>query len=167
MKHLYAIYFPHYFFTFYLSIDNTSPVSLPPSGVSWIRHRDTHLLTVGRFTYTSDARFSARHSQGSEDWLLMVYYLQERDNGMYVCQISTTPPMSHFVHLSVVAVSTSFDRAAFNLSHLYRRHFERSLSPPRYITITTISVFTSATPSHSFTLSSLSTPPHHLDVSLT
>ncbi|XP_045107945.1 zwei Ig domain protein zig-8-like isoform X2 [Portunus trituberculatus] len=74
--------------------------------VSWIRHRDTHLLTVGRFTYTSDARFSARHSQGSEDWLLMVYYLQERDNGMYVCQISTTPPMSHFVHLSVVEPET-------------------------------------------------------------
>ncbi|XP_050730337.1 lachesin-like [Eriocheir sinensis] len=74
--------------------------------VSWVRHRDIHLLTVGRFTYTSDARFSARHTQGSEDWLLMIYYLQERDAGMYECQISTTPPMSHFVHLSVVEPET-------------------------------------------------------------
>ncbi|KAG7154101.1 Transmembrane and immunoglobulin domain-containing protein 1-like [Homarus americanus] len=70
--------------------------------VSWVRHRDIHLLTVGAFTYTSDERFSARHAEGSEDWLLMVHYLQERDAGLYECQISTTPPQSHYVHLSVV-----------------------------------------------------------------
>ncbi|XP_042224078.1 uncharacterized protein LOC121867968 [Homarus americanus] len=74
--------------------------------VSWVRHRDIHLLTVGRFTYTSDQRFSARHSAGSEDWLLMVHYLQERDAGPYECQISTTPPMSHLIHLAVVEPET-------------------------------------------------------------
>ncbi|XP_042231991.1 zwei Ig domain protein zig-8-like isoform X2 [Homarus americanus] len=74
--------------------------------VSWIRHRDIHLLTVGRFTYTSDERFSARHTAGSEDWLLMIHYLQERDAGMYECQISTTPPQSHHIHLSVVETET-------------------------------------------------------------
>ncbi|XP_066948027.1 lachesin-like [Macrobrachium rosenbergii] len=70
--------------------------------VSWIRHRDIHLLTVGRFTYTSDQRFSASHAPGSEDWLLKIHYLQERDAGNYECQISTTPPISHLVHLDVV-----------------------------------------------------------------
>nr|XP_045594573.1 zwei Ig domain protein zig-8-like [Procambarus clarkii] len=74
--------------------------------VSWVRHRDIHLLTVGRFTYTSDERFSARHTAGSEDWLLMVHYLQERDAGPYECQISTTPPMSHLIHLAVVEPET-------------------------------------------------------------
>ncbi|XP_042208315.1 zwei Ig domain protein zig-8-like [Homarus americanus] len=74
--------------------------------VSWVRHRDIHLLTVGAFTYTSDERFSARHAEGSEDWLLMVHYLQERDAGLYECQISTTPPQSHYVHLSVVEPET-------------------------------------------------------------
>ncbi|XP_053649935.2 neurotrimin-like [Cherax quadricarinatus] len=74
--------------------------------VSWIRHRDIHLLTVGRFTYTSDERFSARHSASSDDWLLMIHYLQDRDAGMYECQISTTPPQSHLIHLSVVEPET-------------------------------------------------------------
>ncbi|XP_066948300.1 lachesin-like [Macrobrachium rosenbergii] len=74
--------------------------------VSWIRHRDIHLLTVGRFTYTSDQRFSASHAPGSEDWLLKIHYLQERDAGKYECQISTTPPVSHLVHLSVVEPET-------------------------------------------------------------
>ncbi|XP_045615930.1 limbic system-associated membrane protein [Procambarus clarkii] len=80
--------------------------------VSWIRHRDIHLLTVGGFTYTSDARFSARHVEGSEDWLLLVHYLQERDAGQYACQISTTPPHSHFVHLTVVEPETVIEGPA-------------------------------------------------------
>ncbi|XP_071513125.1 neurotrimin-like [Panulirus ornatus] len=74
--------------------------------VSWVRQRDTHLLTVGRFTYTTDERFAARHTEGSEDWLLMIHYLQERDAGLYQCQISTTPPRGHLLHLSVVEAET-------------------------------------------------------------
>ncbi|XP_069187487.1 neuronal growth regulator 1-like [Procambarus clarkii] len=74
--------------------------------VSWVRHRDIHLLTVGRFTYTSDGRFAARHAPGSEDWLLLIHYLQKRDAGMYGCQVSTTPPRSHSIHLSVVEPET-------------------------------------------------------------
>lgn len=61
-----------------------------------------HLLAVGGFTYTSDDRFTARHAAASQDWLLMIHYLQERDAGFYECQISTTPPKSHLIHLSVV-----------------------------------------------------------------
>lgn len=57
---------------------------------------------MGGFTYTSDERFTARHSAASQDWLLMIHYLQERDAGLYECQISTTPPKSHLIHLSVV-----------------------------------------------------------------
>ncbi|KAJ9576923.1 hypothetical protein L9F63_006541, partial [Diploptera punctata] len=70
--------------------------------VSWVRHRDIHLLTVGRYTYTSDQRFRAIHHPHSEDWTLQIKYPQHRDTGVYECQISTTPHMSHFIHLNVV-----------------------------------------------------------------
>ncbi|XP_069157550.1 zwei Ig domain protein zig-8 isoform X2 [Procambarus clarkii] len=75
--------------------------------VSWIRHRDIHLLTVGRYTYTSDQRFRALHEDDSDDWVLKINYVQTRDSGMYECQISTTPPMSHFIRLNVVKPYTS------------------------------------------------------------
>ncbi|PSN47246.1 hypothetical protein C0J52_24964 [Blattella germanica] len=73
--------------------------------VSWVRHRDIHLLTVGRYTYTSDQRFRAIHHPHSEDWTLQIKYPQHRDSGIYECQISTTPHMSHFIHLNVVGES--------------------------------------------------------------
>ncbi len=71
--------------------------------MSWVRHRDIHLLTVGRYTYTSDQRFRAINDpQAAENWTLMVKYPQLRDSGVYECQISTTPHISHFIHLRVV-----------------------------------------------------------------
>ncbi|XP_028028592.1 tyrosine-protein phosphatase Lar-like isoform X1 [Bombyx mandarina] len=74
--------------------------------VSWVRHRDIHLLTVGRYTYTSDQRFRAIHLPHSEDWTLQIKYPQHRDSGIYECQISTTPHMSHYIHLNVVEPTT-------------------------------------------------------------
>ncbi|KAK4881406.1 hypothetical protein RN001_004725 [Aquatica leii] len=70
--------------------------------VSWVRHRDIHLLTVGRYTYTSDQRFEAMHSPHTEDWTLRIRYPQRKDSGIYECQISTTPPIGHPVYLTVV-----------------------------------------------------------------
>lgn len=73
--------------------------------VSWVRHRDVHLLTVGRYTYTSDQRFRAIHQPHSEDWTLQLKYPQHRDSGVYECQISSTPHISHFIHLTVIGRS--------------------------------------------------------------
>ncbi|XP_048509173.1 zwei Ig domain protein zig-8-like isoform X2 [Athalia rosae] len=70
--------------------------------VSWVRHRDIHLLTVGRYTYTSDQRFEALHSPHSEEWTLRIRYPQRKDSGIYECQISTTPPIGHPVQLTIV-----------------------------------------------------------------
>ncbi|TGZ49820.1 Neurotrimin-like protein [Temnothorax longispinosus] len=70
--------------------------------VSWVRHRDIHLLTVGRYTYTSDQRFEALHSPHTEDWTLRIRYPQRKDSGIYECQISTTPPIGHPVYLTIV-----------------------------------------------------------------
>ncbi|XP_043497205.1 zwei Ig domain protein zig-8-like isoform X2 [Polistes fuscatus] len=74
--------------------------------VSWIRHRDIHLLTIGQYTYTNDQRFRAIHKAQSEDWTLQIKYPQHRDSGIYECQVSTTPHMSHFVHLNVIEPKT-------------------------------------------------------------
>ncbi|KAF7413357.1 zwei Ig domain protein zig-8-like isoform X1 [Vespula maculifrons] len=74
--------------------------------VSWVRHRDIHLLTIGQYTYTNDQRFRAIHKAQSEDWTLQIKYPQHRDSGIYECQVSTTPHMSHFVHLNVIDRST-------------------------------------------------------------
>lgn len=40
--------------------------------VSWIRHRDLHLLTVGKETYTPDQRFQSVHNPHTDDWSLKV-----------------------------------------------------------------------------------------------
>ncbi|KAK0178153.1 hypothetical protein PV328_002130 [Microctonus aethiopoides] len=85
------------------NLGNKTQVSLQ---VSWVRHRDIHLLTIGRYTYTSDQRFRAIHNVHSDDWTLQIKFPQLRDSGIYECQISTTPHMSHFVHLSVVEPTT-------------------------------------------------------------
>lgn len=75
--------------------------------VSWVRHRDIHLLTVARYTYTSDQRFQSIHSPQTEDWTLQVRYPQRRDSGIYECQVSTTPPIGTSMYLSVVEPITT------------------------------------------------------------
>ncbi|XP_026667172.1 zwei Ig domain protein zig-8-like [Ceratina calcarata] len=75
--------------------------------VSWVRHRDIHLLTVGRYTYTSDQRFEAQHLPHTEDWTLRILSAQKKDSGIYECQISTTPPIGHPVYLTIVEPITA------------------------------------------------------------
>lgn len=71
--------------------------------VSWVRHRDVHILTVGRYTYASDQRFSIVRTRPSEDWTLQIKFTQSRDAGLYECQVSTQPHRSQFIRLNVVA----------------------------------------------------------------
>ncbi|XP_069986176.1 zwei Ig domain protein zig-8 [Penaeus vannamei] len=77
--------------------------NLGNKSVSWIRQRDIHILTVGRYTYTTDQRYEVIHSQGSKDWILKIKYAQVRDSGNYECQVSTKPVRSYTVHLHVFA----------------------------------------------------------------
>ncbi|KAG8261990.1 hypothetical protein J6590_062295 [Homalodisca vitripennis] len=70
--------------------------------VSWVRHRDIHILTVGAYTYTSDQRFMALHHRDHDEWTLQIKWAQKRDAGIYECQISTQPVRSFFVNLNVV-----------------------------------------------------------------
>ncbi len=51
--------------------------------------RDWHILSNGVLTYTSDSRFSVLHREGSYDWILQIKFVQERDAGVYECQVRT------------------------------------------------------------------------------
>ena len=43
--------------------------------VSWIRHRDIHILTTGERIFTTDQRFSAKHNT-EDEWVLVIKYVQ-------------------------------------------------------------------------------------------
>ena len=77
------------------------------SQVSWVRHRDTHLLTLGMYKYTPEDRFSAIHKSSSEDWVLEIRGTTLADEGVYECQVSTTPVRRQLIRLKV-AGETSF-----------------------------------------------------------
>ena len=72
-----------------------------PFQISWIRYKDTSLLTVGRYTYTTDLRFEAFHSPHTDDWVVRLKNPQPSDSGIYGCQISTTPHRTQLVYLTV------------------------------------------------------------------
>jgi len=59
--------------------------------VSWVRHSDSHPLTIGGYTYTPDSRFTSVHKPSSENWVLEIRDTKPSDKGIYECQISTSP----------------------------------------------------------------------------
>ncbi|XP_043597567.1 zwei Ig domain protein zig-8-like isoform X3 [Bombus pyrosoma] len=62
--------------------------------VSWIRKRDLHILTSSIYAYTGDERFSVKHPEASDEWTLKIDYVQQRDAGVYECQVNTEPKLN-------------------------------------------------------------------------
>ncbi|XP_048267423.1 zwei Ig domain protein zig-8-like isoform X5 [Bombus affinis] len=62
--------------------------------VSWIRKRDLHILTSSIYAYTGDERFSVKHPETSDEWTLKIDYVQQRDAGVYECQVNTEPKLN-------------------------------------------------------------------------
>ena len=83
--------------------------------VTWIRHRDVHVLSVGEYTYTTDERFTARHNRETDEWVLVIKYVQERDAGIYECQIPAETPRSYPVKLNIVGEFTVSFRNCWTL----------------------------------------------------
>ncbi|XP_037935197.1 zwei Ig domain protein zig-8 [Teleopsis dalmanni] len=75
--------------------------------VAWIRHRDLHILTVGTYTYTTDQRFQTSYHRDIDEWTLQIKWAQQRDAGVYECQISTQPVRSYSVNLNIVDIIDS------------------------------------------------------------
>ncbi|CAL4214612.1 unnamed protein product, partial [Meganyctiphanes norvegica] len=76
--------------------------NLGDRSVTWMRKKDTHILTVSLFTYTTDQRFTALHSESSDQWSLRIASAQKSDSGIYECQVSTEPKISAAFTLQVV-----------------------------------------------------------------
>ncbi|XP_068237556.1 lachesin-like, partial [Palaemon carinicauda] len=69
--------------------------------VSWVRGRDIRLLTAATATYTSEERFVVAKLAGGSQWLLKIHYVRLNDAGVYLCQVSTSPPITLSIDLSV------------------------------------------------------------------
>lgn len=59
------------------------------------------ILTSNIYTYTGDQRFSIIHPPDSDDYDLKIEYAQERDSGIYECQVNTEPKINLAVYLHV------------------------------------------------------------------
>lgn len=59
-----------------------------------------HLITFGQHTYSSDSRYTLEY-KAPNDWQLLIQYANERDEGMYSCEVNAHPPLVYIAHLSV------------------------------------------------------------------
>ena len=66
-----------------------------------MRKRDLHILTSDIYTYTGDQRFSVIHPVDTDEWSLKIEYAQQRDSGIYECQVNTEPKINLAVNLDV------------------------------------------------------------------
>lgn len=69
--------------------------------VTWIRHRDLHLLTVDKATYTSDQRFVSVNNPQIGDWSLQVFASIQ-----FLMFLRSVP--SSYMHLPLFYFSSSF-----------------------------------------------------------
>ena len=77
--------------------------------VSWLkRPNPSHvpdLLTFGQTVYVNDARINVRKQVQTNpedvDWKLEILPSKLDDSGLYMCQVSTEPPIIHKIYLLV------------------------------------------------------------------
>ncbi|XP_050737394.1 protein sidekick-1-like [Eriocheir sinensis] len=70
--------------------------------VSWMRHQDLHILSVGNYKYNTDERITVSLDKAREEWKLVIERVTVSDAGMYQCQVATKPVLSFVVNLEVV-----------------------------------------------------------------
>ena len=63
---------------------------------SWVRYRDSHILTIGDYIYTSEYRIQIK-----ADYQLHIKWLQTNDSGIYLCEINTNPFHIIYYYLNV------------------------------------------------------------------
>ncbi|GFQ77771.1 uncharacterized protein TNCT_535711 [Trichonephila clavata] len=72
--------------------------------VSWIKKTNKRILTIGKYTYTTDDRFKSIHLNDSDAWNLEIQDAREDDSGVYECQVNTEPKMSLEIQLNIIVV---------------------------------------------------------------
>ena len=60
-----------------------------------------NLLTIGKDSFSADPRYSVALRK-PENWRLKIRPVMAKDNGTYLCQVSTHPPIIFLQHLKVI-----------------------------------------------------------------
>lgn len=63
-----------------------------------------HLITFGQHTYSSDSRYLLEYVVPN-NWQLLIQYANERDEGIYSCEVNSHPPRVYITYLSVAGRS--------------------------------------------------------------
>ena len=66
-----------------------------------MRHKDLHILSVGRLMYSSDNRYEIVHRENTNEFQLHIHHLKSTDEGVYECQVSTKPITAFYINLKV------------------------------------------------------------------
>ena len=66
----------------------------PKPQISWIRHRDVHVLSVGSDTFTSDRRFRSVFLEDEGRLSLSIRGVEAADEGGYECQVRRCSPFN-------------------------------------------------------------------------
>ncbi|CAB4059260.1 unnamed protein product [Lepeophtheirus salmonis] len=74
--------------------------NLGQKSVSWVRHNDVNLISVGKYKYIKDKRIRILHE--SHEWVLIITDVQFFDKGLYECQVNSSPRVSKIISLNVV-----------------------------------------------------------------
>lgn len=83
-----------------------------------MRKRDLHILTSNIYTYTGDQRFSIIHTPDSDNWDLKIEYAQQRDSGVYECQVNTEPKINLAINLDVTGNINTICYSFYNIKYI-------------------------------------------------
>ena len=87
------------YFIFFFSCDLTIFFQ-----VSWVRHDDVSLISVGKLKYIKDDRFKIIHEDNNIEWVLAIQSLKKSDEGLYECQVNASPMLRVTIYLNVVGM---------------------------------------------------------------
>jgi len=76
--------------------------NLGHKSVSWVRHDDVSLISVGKLKYIKDDRFKIIHEDNNIEWVLAIRSLKKSDEGLYECQVNSNPTLRLTIYLNVV-----------------------------------------------------------------
>ena len=69
-----------------------------------MRHNNVSLISVGKYKYSRDDRFRIVHEHHDEDWILAIKSITTKDQGIYECQVNTSPLQQQTFYLKVVGM---------------------------------------------------------------
>ena len=84
--------------------------------VSWVRHNNVSLISVGKYKYIKDERFRIVHEHHDEDWILAIKSVKKADQGVYECQVNTSPLQRQKFYLKTVG---KYWQGLFDLSWMF------------------------------------------------